>query len=165
MLFSVVISFNILTIISASLLICFLIIERTTRNQLLPFYGCLGASVVFQEHGITLDGKEYRYTTMQDFSISLRTFDKDGAIEFSKHPGYFNGVDNDLFFLSEGDIVHERFLIRSRTEFDVIQKIIDCAVVGGHLPLRKSYLELVSASYQQSDEYKHFIRKLKDKNS
>lgn len=129
-----------------------------------PLYGRLTEEIIMTEDGIAYQNHFHPFNSLQDFKIDMKSFYKQQTGNSRWGPKYFRGINNCIFFISDNAVVHEYFLISSGTEFDVLQKIIDQAIVKEKLSFRHSYLDMVSDIYKQTEEYKQLIQKIKHKN-
>jgi hypothetical protein len=129
-----------------------------------PLYGTLTEAIIITEDGITYQNNFHPFNSLQDFKIEMKSFYRQQTGNSRWGPKYFRGINNRIFFISDNAIVHDHFLISSGTEFDVLQEIIDQAIVKEKLSFRHSYLDMVSDSYKQTEEYRQLIQKIKHKN-
>jgi len=129
-----------------------------------PLYGKFTEDITITEDGITYQNNFHPFSSLQDFKIDIKSFYRQLTGKSSWGPKYFRGINNNIFFISNSVVVHEYFLISSGTEFATIQSIIDQAICKEKLPFKHRYLDMVSDTYKQTEEYRQLIKKIKHKN-
>lgn len=147
-------------------LVLILIIIGTTGPlfETEPLYGKFTEDITITEDGITHQNNFHPFSSLQDFKIDIKSFYRQLTGKSSWGPKYFRGINNNIFFISEKLVVHEHFLISSETQFDALQEIVDQAIVKEKLPFKHRYLDMVSDTYKQTQEYAQLIKKIKHKN-
>lgn len=141
----------------------FMLISKIWRGYTEPTYGRLAENLVITKDGIIFETVMYLFKDMQDFQIQLACF-YDNSSPWHSGKGHMRGVDNTMFFIANDRVAREQFLISSGTEFAAIQSITDQAVCKEKLPFKHRYLDMVSDTYKQTEEYRLLIQKIKHKN-
>lgn len=126
-----------------------------------PLRGNFTETITITEEGITYQGHFQPFIKIQDFEISMRTFYLQHTRNSKSGPKYFRGINNSLFFIGDHGIVREYFHISSKTEFDLLQNIINKVICEERIPFKYRYLSMVSDTYKTTPEYKNLIQKIK----
>lgn len=132
-------------------------------NKTKPLYGKLAEDLVITKYGIIFKNKMHLFKEMQDFEIKLKDHYGNSS-SWSSEKGYMRGVNNTIFFIDNHTLVHEHFLVSSGTEFATLQSIIDQAICQEKLTFKHRYLNMISDTYKQTEEYRQLIKKIKHKN-
>lgn len=127
-----------------------------------PLYGTFAEEIVMTEEGIFYKNIFYPYNKIQDFNIKLTSYYKKNADNIRIGPKYLQGIDNEIFFIANDIVLHERFLISSGTQFDTLQNIINKVICEEKIPFKSRYLDLISNDYKTSPHYLDFIKYLKE---
>ncbi len=129
-----------------------------------PLYGRLAEDLVITKDYITFKNSTHAFKEIQDFHIQLTDYYNNSS-PWPSEKAYMRGVSNTIFFIAGNLVVREHFLIPSGTEFATLQTIIDQAICKEKIPFKHRYLDMVSDSYKQTEEYRQLIQKIKHKNT
>ncbi len=126
-----------------------------------PLYGNFSENITISENGIIFKNILYPYQDFKLFDIKLNSYfgAKTGNVKLG--PRYFQGINNELFFIAGGITFNQNFLISTEIQFELLTKLIDNVIIEEKIPFRNRYLYLISKNAKTSNKYLEFTEKLK----
>jgi hypothetical protein len=122
--------------------------------------GELKGKLIIDESEITIDDKIYDLSKIQDFKIKITDYFGQRTNYSKSGPYYYQGINNMLSFIYDGEIIALNFQIYSeRYTYDLKVTLLNI-ICKEKIPFHRSYLKIIDDEYKDTPSYKKFIEKL-----